>query len=389
MRRWLKFSQATAVMKLQLLIVVPILCALSGCGTSPTESVGSDTGYVYKVPPQSQDGWAVLSMDTSKTEVKGLFGEIEKIQNGIYPEIHSLLIVSEGKLVLEEYFPGHNSNGAYIKFTKDVPHEVQSASKSFRSALIGIAIDKGFIEGVDARLFYFFPYHAHLITEQKNRILLHHILTMSSGLDWDEWSYAYTDSRNTLRGMYELPYAEWTNYILSRPMAYEAGSRWVYNTGSSIMLNTIIMQSISFSFTDFVRQYYSDPLECSRVPGVGNPLGGETLPRDMAKLGYLYLNDGKWKGREIVSKSWIEQSTNQYFQIGPTEGYGYQWWIRSYTTNKGTYGSFYASGNGGQYIIVIKELNLVIVFTGGNFNNDTLMSVPFAIVEDSILPAFE
>lgn len=355
-------------------------------------SCNAMTRYLYIVPEAINDGWEVASLDTSKVEIRNMLSAVDTIRmEGISAEIHSFLIISKNKLVLETYFPGHNSSGTLINFTKDTPHEVQSASKSFRSALIGIAIDKGFISGENAKLFSFFPEYSSLNNDQKDKIILEHILTMSSGLDWNE-GYESNDPRNTLSTMYGLPYNQWTNYILSRPMAYEPGSTFVYNTGASIMLNNIIMKSINISFTNFVKQYYSDLLQSTRVPGVGNPLGAQTIPRDMAKLGYIYLNDGKWKNTEIISKAWIDKSINKKIQFGNNGGYGYQWWMRDFSTSKATYHAYYAEGNGGQFIYVIKQLDLVIIYTGGKFFpglSYRVWNLPNTIIQDYVLPAFE
>ena len=351
-------------------------------------SATARTKYLYKTPEQDDDGWEVASLDTSNSKFQKIFDGIDAIRYGTYTEVHSCLIVHKGKFVFEIYFPGHNSNGTFINFNRFIKHEVQSASKSFRSALIGIAIDKGFISGVDKKLYSFFPEYSHLNNEQKQEITLEDVLTMSSGLNWDEWSYSFSDSRNTLSTMYSLPYNNWLGYVLSRPVQYEHGTQFVYNTGASIMLNNIIVNSINTSFSNFVRQYYSSLLDSRELPGVGSPLGATTLPRDMAKLGFVFLNDGKWKDTRVVSKEWIEKSIQKKFQFSSGEGYGYQWWLRTFQTPTNSYESFYAAGNGGQFIIIIKELELVIVFTGGHFGS-SLMQKPLEIVSNNIIPAFQ
>ena len=354
-----------------------------------TVSCQATASYLYAMPEQVNDGWDVGALDTSTNRFDPIFHAVDSIRMGSYEEIHSFLIIHQDRLKLETYFPGHDSNGNWVRFDRTTPHEVQSASKSFRSALIGIAIDKGFITEVNEPLFSFFPEYAHYNDDVKSRITLEHILTMSSGLYWTEWDYPFGDPNNTLSTMYSLPYSQWVDYILSQPIQYEPGTTWYYNTGASIMLNQIIINASGMSLNAFVSQYYSGPLESARLPGVGNPLGGLTLPRDMAKLGIVYLNDGKWKDTQIVSKTWVDESIVSRFQMdGDGAGYGYQWWIRTLSTDNGSYGVFYASGNGGQYIFVIKSLDLVIVFTGGNFGS-LAMSRPFLIVEDFVLPSFE
>jgi hypothetical protein len=173
---------------------------------------------------------------------------------------------------------------------------------------------------------------------------------------------------------------------LSKPLDDVPGQTFVYNTGASLLLNTIINETVDPAIIPFAKTYYSDLIESVEPIGAGYPLDSEARPREMLKLGQIYANDGKWKNTQIVSKEWVDKSVVPALTASSTYDYGYQWWIRDIETSNHSYNSFCAIGFGGQYIIVVKELDLVAVFTGGNFQTqDKVME----IMKDYILPAFE
>ena len=353
-----------------------------GMGQPLTASANAT--YRYERPLAVTDGWPTSSVDLHGPNTPQLLGAVDEIRAGVYPEVHSLLVVQGGSLVLEAYFPGHDSQGQLIAFSRTTPHEAQSATKSFRSAMMGIAIDQGYVSGVDQALYTFFPEYEALFTGTKRDITVEDVLTMSTGLDWNEW-LSFDDPANTLREMYSLPAPQWAEYVLSRPMRYTPGSQFVYNTGASIMLNRMIMNASGMPMLNFVHQHYSTRVESTGAPGIGYPLGASILPRDMAKLGQVFLDDGLWKGARVVSSSWVQQSTQARFQVNAGTGYGYQWWTRTYATSAGSYDAFYAAGNGGQYIIVVDALDLVIVFTGGNFGSAQAEQA-HTLVERHVIP---
>jgi CubicO group peptidase (beta-lactamase class C family) len=170
-------------------------------------------------------------------------------------------------------------------------------------------------------------------------------------------------------------------------MQYAPGTQWVYNTGASQMIGDMVVEASGIPLSTFVRQYYSDLVESASPPGIAYPLGTTILPRDMAKLGQVFLDDGMWKTTRVVSSEWVQQSTQARFPINATTGYGYQWWTRRYSTSAGVFDAFYAAGNGGQYIIVVENLELVVVFTGGHFGSGQAEQV-HALMERRLLPAF-
>ncbi len=348
------------------------------------------TNYRYSVPPQDQDGWEVGSLSFLSSDSKNtLFEGIDKLRAGEYPEVHSVLLMHNKKLVLEEYYPGKNLDGELVDWNRFAPHTLQSASKSFRSMLIGIAIEKGIIQSVEVPFYSFFPRHSELNDDDlKSDITLEHVLTMSSGLDWEEWAYPQGHPKHNLSAMYAKPRSQWIPYVLGLPMRDIPGSRFAYNTGASLMLDDVIWNSLDedTDLTTFAEENFF-----SLVEEKGDyPYITTMTSRRMMKLGYIYQYDGKWKSNQIVSPEWIERSTQAKFPLinSLDGGYGYQWWIRDFATEEKTYKCFYASGNGGQFIVVNKELDLVVVFTGGNHGLDRMYDI-LNWMEDHVFSSFE
>ena len=273
----------------------------------------------------------------------------------------AVVVVRHGHLVFEAYRNGYD---------QDKRHHLQSTTKSFSSTLIGIAIDKGFIDGVDQKVVDLFPEHAIAnMDARKGRLTLEHLLTMSEGMDWHELDYPYTDGRNTLGQMWRSRDA--VQHVLDRPMAREPGAAWAYNSGTSILLGGILEQATGRDVLSFAREVLFDPIGIGEVEWsktTGNHYhtdGGLYLtPRDMARLGYLMLHGGAWDGQQIVSPEWVARATQAHYQTGAGKGYGYQWW----TLGRGT---FAATGHYEQKIYVLPEADMVVVFTG-NIPDDVL-----------------
>ena len=339
--------------------------------------------YKYRIPVSRNDGIEVSDFDKrNDLDQEQIYNGIDKIRSRQFKEMHSVLILIDGQLQLEEYFSGKNSNQQLINYDIDTPHEQQSASKSFRSALIGLAIENGFIENTSVKLHTFFPELQYLKKDGKQNITLEHILTMSSGLQWNEWK----DVPNDLSEMYAKPFDQWHLHVLEKPMAFAPGQKFAYNTGASIMLNRIIERATDMTISEFTKQYFMDQTNSILLENNAN-LQARKLPRDMAKLGLLYEARGKWKNKKILSENWINKSLEVHFDV-PEVGaqYGYQWWVRNLNTFQGSYKCHYASGNGGQFIMIIDELDLVVVFTGGNFSGG---GHAYEMMLNHILPAFE
>lgn len=354
----------------------------------------------YAIPKATKDGWETASLDDEKINATLIQNLLDRLADNSYKNITSVVIVKDGKLVIEEYFPRQEVVGDERSRTlkRVSPQQLYSATKSVTSILIGIAIDRGMIRGVDEKVSAFFPNYADIFSSNdKAGLRLKDFLNMSSGLSWDEWTYPYSDSRND--ALKTLMSPDFVRYILERPVVAPPGEKFAYSTGSSIVLGEIIRQASGLSADKFAGRYLFEPLGItdyywSKLPGEIVETGGGLFlrPRDMAKIGYLYLNGGQWQGKQIVSANWIKESTTN--QAGSmklpawllaADGYGYQWWLGSLKVGADNIRFYSARGRAGQYIIDFPNQQMVTVFTG--LNDNILINQPLDMLQRYILPA--
>jgi CubicO group peptidase (beta-lactamase class C family) len=264
--------------------------------------------------------------------------------------VHSLLVIRNGYMVTDAYFyPFAQSRSL---------HYLASATKSFTSSLIGIAIEKGYIESVEQHVLDFFPERsvanidaAHF-DGAKEAMTLEDPLTMRPGFECSHSPPDFTTSE-----MMDTP--DWVQFVLDSSMATEPGSRWVYCSPASHLLSAIIQETSGMSSFEFAQQHLFEPLGISNAIWASDPQGYTRgwsdlilTPHDMAKLGYLYLNEGEWDGQQLLSADWVAAATSP---LG-SSNYGYQWWLHP--------SGYYADGAGGQRIFVFPDLEMVVVTTG-------------------------
>ncbi|MDJ0753588.1 MAG: serine hydrolase [Ardenticatenaceae bacterium] len=373
--------------------------------------------YNLTMPESVDDGLTVGTLDEVNIDAFLIAEAAEGIEGGRYGEVHSLLIYKDGKLVAEEYFSGHdyqwdgpNFHGAVINWDRDAKHIIHSAGKSVTSACIGIAIDEGFIESVDQSIFDYLPDHQHLNVAGKDQITIEHLLTMSSGLEWDEWGTSYASEENDVVALWvdcDDPIA----CILEKPLVSEPGTSFTYSGGNMIVLGEIIKNATGMDIEAFSADYLFkpmgiEPVEWSWINDDVLYAGGDQkmTSREMLKFGVTYLNQGVWDGQQIVSSQWVEHSATPYAGPGNSwfnsflrpippgnsvwgqRGYSYSWWTHQFTESGEEMPGYWAGGWGGQYIIVFPEQNAVVVFTGGNY---TSAPTGFKILTSYILPAFQ
>ena len=175
-------------------------------------------------------------------------------------------------------------------------------------------------------------------------------------------------------------------YYSGRTMAADPGAEFLYNTGSSLLLNDLHSMIAGKRGDYWADEVLYDRIDSRPVADSWPPLATGLIPRDMAKIGQIMLDGGMWQDTRIVSADWVSASIEPYFQFDERRGYGYLWWLRTFQTTGGEVESFYASGNGGQFIFVFPALDMVIVFTGGNFGSP-LMNRPLELLEDHFVPA--
>lgn len=330
-----------------------------------------------------------------------------EIRNGKYGEVHAMIIFKDNILLFEEYFPGHqykwdgpNHHGEKINWDQSMLHGVKSVSKSIVSLCIGIAIDKGFIKNVNQSVFDYLPGHQSFKKEGKEKITIEHLLTMTSGLEWEEWKTSLSNEKNDIVGIW-FQEKDPLTYILEKPLIKEPGTTFNYSGGNTILLGEIIRSATKMDLEKFANEYLFKPLGIDSTDwslryknGVIEAGGGlEITPRDLAKIGVLCLNKGTFNGRQIISEQWIAACTTPYSKntnifipghFSGGHGYAYSWWLKSYNKAGKEINMYHAVGWGGQELIIIPELNSVVVFTGGNY---IPLTTTFAILDKYILPA--
>jgi CubicO group peptidase (beta-lactamase class C family) len=362
-----------------------LICILSvivaGCVAIPATVVPSDVPASAAAPtaapvPTAAVGayWPAEGWRTSTPEAQGMdskkLAEMLATIKEKNMNIHSFLVIRNGYLVSESYFRGYQ---------QDTKHDMQSAGRSFTSTLVGIAIDKGYIDGVDHQVLEFFPERTFAnLDAQKEAMTLEDVLTMRSGLEWQETP----DTRNAQQRS-----PDWVQFLLDLPVVAPPGSQWSYCSGCSHILSAILQETTDMNPRDFAEQYFFKPLHISNVNWMVDPegipygAGGFNLtPRDMAKLGYLFLRNGQWDGQQIVSSEWVKKATQRYAGVDEHFGYGYHWFT---VTSLGGYAGYAALGSGGQIILVVPELDLVIVTTAR-----TEESI-FELIDQYVIPAVQ
>jgi CubicO group peptidase (beta-lactamase class C family) len=336
------------------------------------------------------DTWEVSTLDAAGFNPESIIEATNRIRNQDYKNIHSLLIVRNRTLVYEEYFAGIDGHKGFVEFDKNKLHDLRSVSKSVASALIGIAIDRGYIESVDVPIFQFFPEYADHRTDEKNRITLKHLLAMTAGFEWDQ-SGAHQSEPDSLNSEAQMENsADFIEYVLSKEMSDEPGERFNYNSGCTILLAGVIKNVSGMHADQFAEKYLFRPLGINRhdwyrtANGLPQTHAGLLLrPRDMAKIGQLYLDQGRWKDQQIFPASWVSESTKPHSK---NEGYGFGWWLDSFSVQGRTLKGYVAAGNGGQFIFVIPDIHMVIVFSGGNYGS-SIANQAFKIVNEYVLPS--
>jgi CubicO group peptidase (beta-lactamase class C family) len=385
-----------------LLLFLVICCGLLTCSEdkNTTEAAG---GYQYNLPPQTDDDWQTASLSSVGMDLIPMINLMNDLSEMTDHRIHSLLIIKDGMLVFEEYFQGDKFNLAQFTgetgFDRDDTHNLCSVTKSFTSALIGIAIDRGYIQSVDQAMFDFFPEYSYILTSkpEKGDITLRHLLTMTSGLEWDDESHPYSDPRNDMYQLFSS--SNPIRYIFLKPLVETPGTVFAYRNCNTNVLGEIVRKASEDRLDVFAEKHLFSKLgiteyEWQMLPNSVVFCSGDLRlrPRDMAKFGYLFLNGGVWQNERIISQQWVDISTqklidpnNYTSNFSWADGYGYQWWIWEDIYSV-AFPSYFASGWGGQWIIIAPQHDLVVVSTAGNYYTDMIMPIERVLV-DYVIPS--
>lgn len=259
----------------------------------------------------------------------------------------SMLVVRHDAIVYERYFHGASKSSS---------NNIHSASKSIISALMGIAIDKGLIRGVDQPVYEFLPSAPHDLE-------IRHLLTMSSGIQWTEDNTEYQIEKKK----------NWVDAILNLPFPTTPGTKFLYSTALTHLMSAILTKATGMSTAEFAKKNLFDKIGIAPEHWGKDPQGINSggynfyvTPREMAKFGRLYMHGGNWKGTQVVSQSWVNQALSKQINARPGFDYGFNWWEQTYNG----YAVKYAWGYGGQFIYLVPALDMVVVMTTNTTTQD-------------------
>jgi len=330
--------------------------------------------------PSAAEEW---SWPESNPEMMGLNEKVLKkahrmIKKEKYPYMDSFLVIRKGNLVFEKY---------YNKGAKDKPHQLESAGKSLLSAVVGVLWDQGQIKSLETKVFdYFKQFFTSFENwgERKQKMTLHNLLTMRAGWECDINKAKYRCSKKMGTGRNDIEALKW---VLDRPMTFEPGSKMQYTDVNPILIDTLVFLITAKTTAQIAEEFLFGPM------GVNIESFSALTSRQLGMLGQLYLQKGRWQDSQILSEAWIKRSTSNLYPFnrkkkGIVQGYGYYWWVTKFKSenNDEVYDGFMAAGNGGQYIVVIPNLELVVIMTGHDYQRPG-MTKSLNIVEEYVLPA--
>ncbi|RPH34191.1 MAG: class C beta-lactamase-related serine hydrolase [Bacteroidales bacterium] len=364
----------------------------------------TSNGYSYAKPAVFEDGLETASLESVGMKTTPIVSMMNYLNSNSSHTIHNILIIKDKKLVFEEYFIGYklsysspDLNGELINYSRTFDHPMQSISKSVTSVIFGIAVKNGYFPDLNKKIIDYFPEYADVLTGEKANITIHHLLTMTSGIAWDESTYPIGDTRNDITQLFasEDP----MRFILSKPLLTSPGATFSYNSGSTNVVGAIIEKATGMGFLNFANQYLFDPLQSEGGAWSGysngqiHASGGLYFKaRELCKIGLLFLNEGMWEDQQVITPEWITKSQERHVSstvnFFPNSGYGYYWWLTEFSVNGITQECFFAAGWGDQYMFIIPGLDLIIEFNSGNYNGTSNIS-PFDLVNNYILRSIE
>ncbi len=351
-------------------------------------------------------GWPVSTPAREGLDAAVLAKLDAALSSGKHGYVDGLLVIRNGSVVFEKTYR-HDYAKLFETAPDRVPgpynyydpawypyehgsdlHTLQSVSKSVTSALIGIAIRRGEISGVGAKMLPYFDAYRVAPDPRKDRWTLAHFLTMTAGIRWDETNPDYTDAENSCALMEAS--TNWIQFVLDQPMAAEPGSTFVYSSGVTELLAEVLRKATGKQADAYAAEHLFGPLGITKFYWKKTPTGHPDTegglyltPRDLAKIGLLYMRDGVWDGKRILPEGWAAASTAAKVSPGGEFAqmqYGYQWWVLPGETP-----AFAGLGYGGQLLVCVPSLDLIAVFTGWNVYDKPALAGTWA--RDRVLEA--
>ena len=321
-------------------------------------------------------------------------------QAGELPGLHGVVIGSRGRLALERYYTGPDESWGRplgrVAFGPETLHDLRSVTKSVVGLLYGMALAEGKVPAPGAVLVDQFPEYPDLAADPaRRRLTVAHALSMTLGLEWNE-SVPYTSAANSEIAMEIAP--DRHRFALDRPIAETPGLRWSYNGGATALLGRLIARGVAAALPDYAGAALFAPLGITTFDWIrgrdGTPSAASGLrlaPRDLARIGQLIVQRGRWDGRQVVPASWIEASLQPAVAVDEDTRYGWHWYLGAAAVTAGSgrrvepwVGAF---GNGGQRLYVVPGLELVVAIAAGNYDRPDLRPMPLTLWRDIVLPS--
>ncbi|HEX8495494.1 MAG TPA: serine hydrolase [Pyrinomonadaceae bacterium] len=331
-------------------------------------------------PIQAASGWQISKDTYDKEKIR----ELKRvIAENLYKEIKSIVVIKNGELLIEEYF-----NGA----TRDTLHNTRSVGKSFASTMMGIAINEGYIKSENQTLkdFYDLSKFANH-SAKKESVTLKSLLTMSSGFNGNDDDESSPGNEEKM-----YPTDNWVKFALDLPMddKKQVGKTWNYFTAGVILLGGILHKSVPDGLETYADKKLFKPLGITKYQWqytpqkVANTAGGLQMSAlDFAKFGQLYKNGGRWNGKQIIPRDWVDKSFTKHLELPDGGFYGYLFWNTTFNVGSKQHEAFYSTGNGGNKIYILKDQPLVIVITATAYGKWYMHRQVNNMMERYILPA--
>lgn len=344
----------------------------------------------YRVPVPDDDGWSTASLDEVDMQAAPLMDLQQQVASSTpapgEPLLHSLLVARHGKLVFETYFHG---------FSREQAHDMRSAGKSFASLLVGMAIDHGADLSAETTVLSMFPEYAQLdhVDQNKRAVTVGDLMDMSSGLACDDGNPGSPGGEDKMQG--QQAERDWYRYTLNLPTVQPPGAdQAVYCSAGINLLGGVVRNATGRRLIDLFQDWIAKPMQMrghhiNLMPDGDAYLAGgiHMRPRDMLKLGQLYLDRGVWNGRRLVDARWIDASLTRRTTFGPNHDYGYAWHLHTFRVGRHAYRGYAAEGNGGQFVILVPELDLVVAITAGNYGQFPVWYPLQELVNEYVIPA--
>ena len=391
--------------KTAVLIFTFSLLAACGGGGGSSGPAPVDTAdrriYNYTKPADNGDGWATAELADEGFDTDEIYALMDLVLNQDFPNIDSIAIVRNNRLILYWWEQRELTQfDNWVRNTDRERHILHSTSKTFTSALVGIAIDKGHIASTQVPFYDLFNYASYDNWDpRKADMTLEDALTMRLGLEWDEWALPYSDPNNQLAQL-NNGNTDWAKALLDLPMNTDPGTSYVYNTAATNAIGQAVQNAVGMPLADFANANLFYPMQITeaiwaRTP-TNLPIGGSGLyltNRELVKFGQLYLDNGVWQGQQLISEAYVADSVVPRVDISSwatySEAYGFQWWLDELTYRGMAVEAWVTSGYGGQYTFVVPSLDLVVGFTGHNYDNNQGIANLYTIMHNYILPAID